>query len=255
VTPKGGALAPSLRYPVKWRPHLWLRPLKYALGDPARFSGWRVLDLGCRFGKMACWFAAQGAIVDGVDVSSSLLKNPEFVIPNGVCEVRNLSFLSVLTEEGFLASLGMTAMRIFQQPAREAIDVASTEQSKWRIGKDALSFRAFDGNLASLPLGEYDLVFTKSVLTVLRDRNPIQFLSSVPALLKPGGQYLAVENAAAGFPVSLVRRWLHRRWNSSGRSFHGVDDTVLAHFRDHFGAVSYRRFWGLIVAIQARKSD
>jgi hypothetical protein len=58
-----------------------------------------------------------------------LLKNPEFVIPNGVCEVRNLSFLGILIEEGFiaqktcdaksyLASLGMTAIRIFQQPAK-----------------------------------------------------------------------------------------------------------------------------------------
>ncbi len=48
---------------------------------------------------------------------SSLLKNRGFVIPNGVCEVRNLSFLGILIEEGFLASLGMTAQRIFQQPA------------------------------------------------------------------------------------------------------------------------------------------
>jgi hypothetical protein len=48
-----------------------------------------------------------------------LLKNLEFVIPNGVCEVRNLSFLDILIEEGFLASLGMTAKRIFQQPAKE----------------------------------------------------------------------------------------------------------------------------------------
>lgn len=207
VTPKEKDLVPSLRYSVEWRAHLWLRPLKYVIGNPARFAGRRVLDLGCRFGKMACWFAAQGAIVDGVDVS------------------------------------------------REAIDLASAEQSRWRIGKDVLSFRAFDGNLANLPLGEYDFVFTKSVLTVLRDRNPIQFLSSVPALLKPGGHYLAVENAAAGFPVSFVRRWLHRRWNSSGSSFHGVDDAVLAHFRNHFGTVKYRRFWGLIVAIQARRSD
>jgi hypothetical protein len=30
------------------------------------------------------------------------------VIPNGVREVRNLSFLSAVIEEGFLASLGMT---------------------------------------------------------------------------------------------------------------------------------------------------
>src|SRR5208283_2530377 len=48
-----------------------------------------------------------------------LRKNLEFVIPNGVCEVRNLSFLDILIEEGFLASLGMTAKRIFQQPAKD----------------------------------------------------------------------------------------------------------------------------------------
>jgi 2-polyprenyl-3-methyl-5-hydroxy-6-metoxy-1,4-benzoquinol methylase len=94
-------------------------PLEYALGDPARFAGRRVLDLGCRYGKMACWFAAQGAIVDGVDLS------------------------------------------------KEAIALANAEQSKWRIANDVLSFRAFDGNLAKLPFGEYDFVFTKSVLTVL----------------------------------------------------------------------------------------
>jgi hypothetical protein len=48
-----------------------------------------------------------------------LLKNPEFVIPNGVCGVRNLSFLGILIKEGFLASLGTTATRIFQQPAKK----------------------------------------------------------------------------------------------------------------------------------------
>jgi hypothetical protein len=47
-----------------------------------------------------------------------LLKNPEFVIPNGICGVRNLSFLGILIEEGFLASLGMTVRHVFQQPAR-----------------------------------------------------------------------------------------------------------------------------------------
>jgi hypothetical protein len=46
------------------------------------------------------------------------MKNLEFVIPNGVCEVRNLSFLGILIEEGFLASLGMTVKHILQQPPR-----------------------------------------------------------------------------------------------------------------------------------------
>jgi hypothetical protein len=48
-----------------------------------------------------------------------LLKNPASVISNGVCEVRNLSFLGILIEEGFLASLRMTAKRFFQQAAGE----------------------------------------------------------------------------------------------------------------------------------------
>lgn len=196
--------APSLRYCVEWRPYLWLRPLEHALGDPARFAGKRVLDLGCRFGKMACWFAAQGAIVDGVDIS------------------------------------------------KEAIKVANAEKSKWRIANNFLSFRVFDGNLANLPPEQYDFVFTKSVLAVLVG-DPVQFLSHVPALLNRGGHYLAVENAAAGFPVSLARRWLHRRWNSSGKKFHAIDDSLLALFRSNFGDVSYRKYWGLVLAIQARK--
>jgi hypothetical protein len=35
------------------------------------------------------------------------------VIPKGVCEVRNLSLLDILTEEGFLAALGIRNSRIF----------------------------------------------------------------------------------------------------------------------------------------------
>ena len=51
-------------------------------------------------------------------VLSKLAKKTEFVIPNEVCEVRNLSFLGILIKEGFLASLGMTAIRILQRPVR-----------------------------------------------------------------------------------------------------------------------------------------
>ena len=36
-------LAPSLRYSVEWRPYLWLRPVKCALGEPSRFAGKRLL--------------------------------------------------------------------------------------------------------------------------------------------------------------------------------------------------------------------
>ncbi len=43
----------------------------------------------------------------------SAWRKPVPVIPNGVREVRNPSFVGILIEEGFLASLGMTAKRIF----------------------------------------------------------------------------------------------------------------------------------------------
>ncbi len=59
----------------------------------------------------------------------SLLKNPGFVIPNEVCEVRNLSFVGILLEEGFLAALGMTAKRIFQQSARSPV------VGSWDVGE------------------------------------------------------------------------------------------------------------------------
>jgi hypothetical protein len=57
-----------------------------------------------------------------------LLKNPEFVIPNEVCEarilrpvrfvgVRNLSFLGILIEEGFIAQKTCDAKSYLASPA------------------------------------------------------------------------------------------------------------------------------------------
>lgn len=193
---------PSLRYAVEWRPYLWLRPLQYALGDPPRFAGKRVLELGCRYGKMACWFAARGAIVSGLDVSP------------------------------------------------EAIEVARTERAKWKIPEERLSFDAYDGNLAALPREQYDFVFTKSVL-VMMNRLP-EALVAISVLLKPGGEYIAVENSAAGFPVSSIRAHLHRNWPYEER-FRGLDLESVSRFRRVFRGVNCKKFWGLVYAIQARK--
>ena len=190
----------SLRYAVEWRPYLWLRPLEYALGDPARFAGKRVLDLGCRYGKMSCWFAAQGATVTGLDL------NPK------------------------------------------VIEIAVAERAKWGIGEDRLSFATYDGNVAALP-GQYDLVFTKGVLVVM---GPLpDALRAISNLLRPAGEYLAVENAAAGFPISTFRRYLWRHWDN--RVFHGIDSAAIRDFQKVYPKVSYRKFWGLVYAIQAHK--
>jgi hypothetical protein len=52
-----------------------------------------------------------------MNISNSLLKNLEFVIPNGVCGVRNLSFLAILIEEGFIAQKTCDAKSYLASPA------------------------------------------------------------------------------------------------------------------------------------------
>lgn len=200
----GQLQGPSLRYAVEWRPYLWLGPLKYALGDPSRFAGKQVLELGSRYGKMACWFAAQGARVTGLDIDHKLAK------------------------------------------------ISAAERAKWGIAEDRLTFATYDGNLAALPRHQFDFVFTKSVLVLAGPL--LDSLAAIRAALKPGGEYLAVENAAAGFPVTLLRRYIHRRWLYE-QTFHGIDRISIRHFQKTFATVRYKRFWGLVYAMRALKSS
>jgi len=64
----------DLRECVEWRRWLWTRPIKWVLGNPARFASRRVLEIGCRYGKMSCYFASLGATVDAVDISERSIK-------------------------------------------------------------------------------------------------------------------------------------------------------------------------------------
>ena len=51
-----------------WRPWVWSRAVRGVLGDPARFNGKRVLELGYRTGRMSCYFGLLGATVHGMDL-------------------------------------------------------------------------------------------------------------------------------------------------------------------------------------------
>jgi SAM-dependent methyltransferase len=59
---------PDLDWFVHWRPTLWTPAVRAVLGDPSRFKGKRVLEIGYRTGRMACYFALLGAQVHGVDL-------------------------------------------------------------------------------------------------------------------------------------------------------------------------------------------
>ena len=65
---------PSLRCCIEWRRGLWVPAVRWVLGDTRRFEGKRVLDLGCRYGLMSCYFASLGANVTGLDISTLAIK-------------------------------------------------------------------------------------------------------------------------------------------------------------------------------------
>ncbi len=57
-----------LAYFVTWRPRLWTPVVRWLVRDPARFRGKKVLEVGCRNGRMSCLFGLLGADVLGVDL-------------------------------------------------------------------------------------------------------------------------------------------------------------------------------------------
>ena len=178
----------DLQWFVGWRPLVWSRALRRVVGDPARFRGRRLLELGFRSGRMACYFAMLGAEVHAVDLPDCCLA-----------------------------------------PARELAA---------RLGvSDRVTFANYDGDLDRLPQGQWDFVFTKSVLVVL----PLQ--EAVPAirrLLRPGGQYLGCENAS--LPLGLNRL----RYPQAG-----INGDLRQLFARHFTQVRMTRTLGVVISIVA----
>jgi SAM-dependent methyltransferase len=193
---------PELRYCIEWRRWLWTRPVDWAIGDRRRFQGKRVLDLGCRYGKMSCYFASLGAFVHGVDVDPGYLER------------------------------------------------ARSEAHSWGL-TDRVEFSSYSGRLSELPLGQYDFVFSKSVLVVMGNLD--EALQGIAALLRPEGEYIAVENADGGPLIGLLRRyWVHRGWHFSN-GFSGLDRGAVARFSNNFEEVSCRTFSHVVLTVRARK--
>jgi SAM-dependent methyltransferase len=66
----------NLGYFVEWGGRPWTRLTAFALREftGTDLAGQRVLEIGTRYGKMACLFALLGADVVGVDISSKALE-------------------------------------------------------------------------------------------------------------------------------------------------------------------------------------
>ncbi len=194
---------PTLSYFVEWRPLLWTPAVKWLIGDPKRFIGKRVLDLGCRSGRMSCLFGLLGASVTGLELNQVSLHE------------------------------------------------AWEEAKRWNlIGQ--VHFEHYDGNPSHIPGDNYDFIFTKSVLVVIDDLGT--FLPGLALKLSRDGELLAAENLTGGRFLKFVRRYfIHRRWRGFESRFHGVDLKFLTILNEVFKIVELKRYYGLVIAIRARK--
>jgi hypothetical protein len=118
-------------------------------------------------------------------------------------------------------------------------EIESAIQLSEELGvADRVNFRLYDGNLHSLEMGNWDFVFTKSVLVLL----PIdEAAPAIRRLLAPGGEYLGCENLALPLGLNKLRRWYQI----------GVNKRTLAVMRQHFSRVTVRNRFGLIASIVA----
>jgi ubiquinone/menaquinone biosynthesis C-methylase UbiE len=148
----------------------------------------------------------------------------------------------------FFASAGAQADGV--DMASEKLAAARAEARRLGLA-DRANFRTCQPDLSDLPAGEYDFVFTKSVLVMMGEL--ATSLARIARLLKPSGEYLAVENCAAGPLLALYRRFLRRKGAHFYQGFAGIDRQSLAQFRAHFAHVEHRTFCSLVAAIRAAR--
>jgi SAM-dependent methyltransferase len=192
----------QLPYFVDWRPLLWGPAVRWLLGDPGRFRGKKVLDLGTRTGRMACLFGLLGARALGVDLPA---------VP---------------------------------------LDGARSEAERWGVS-DRVRFLSYSGDSAALPEGDFDFVFTKSVLVMIPAMG--LFLAGLAPVLRRDGELLAAENLAGGALLNFLRRaFIHRRRSRFFDRVHGVDAAFRAALGQSFEVVAEKRYWGIVSAIRAR---
>jgi len=105
----------------------------------------------------------------------------------------------------------------------------------------------FSGDYADLPSG-FDFVFTKSSL-VMTGKAAIR-AAQIPRLLRPGGEYIGVENLTGGYLTRFYRRIKHTSPTFPAR-FSPITDEVKQAIGEGFKTVKFRHVLGWVLAIRA----
>jgi len=125
-------------------------------------TGLRVLDIGTRYGKMACLFALLGANVTGIDIRADCL--------------------------------------------------AIAREEAHKLGVDhKTNFIQYGGYLDIFQTHTFDIVFTKSVLVVVKDLD--LYVRDIQRILRCGGKFVFLENGYGNCLLHTLRTLRHRSWN------------------------------------------
>jgi 2-polyprenyl-3-methyl-5-hydroxy-6-metoxy-1,4-benzoquinol methylase len=146
-----------------------------------------------------------------------------------------------------LASAGATVTGM--DVAADAIEKARLEAARWGV-EDRVRFAAYDGDGRNLPPGPFDVIFSKSVLVLIRkDRLP-DLLSQLRSRLAPDGAGLFLENANNWFLDLLRKHVVHRRekkWDTVHWGFYPANLSIV---ETAFGPLRVQRFNSIVWAIR-----
>lgn len=133
--------------------------------------------------------------------------------------------------------------------AADAIEKAKLEAARWGV-EDRVRFAAYDGDGRNLPAGPFDVIFSKSVLVLIRkDRLP-DLLAQLRSRLAPGGVALFLENANNWFLDLMRKHVVHRhekKWDQVHWGFYPDDLSIV---EGAFGPLSVRRFNSIVWSIR-----
>lgn len=100
--------------------------------------------------------------------------------------------------------------------SKEATIMAETEARKWDVS-GSTQFIHYDGNLEALAIGDFSIVFTKSVLVVMPDLD--ETMRSINYKLSPNGRFVFLENGRGREWMHMLRRFRHRHWTYESANY------------------------------------
>lgn len=111
--------------------------------------------------------------------------------------------------------------------SKEATIRAEIEARNWGVS-DSTHFIHYDGNLESLSIGKFSIVFTKSVLVIMPDLD--ETMRSINDKLLPNGRFVFLENGRGSEWMHMLRRFRHRWAYESANYFTNHDIETISRY-------------------------